>query len=129
MTTETEVLNLFEKWNRALQTRDPEQVVALYAHDAILLPTVSNLVRHNHDEIRDYFERFLEKGPSGSIDEANVRILGDIAINSGIYTFDFASSPAERVQARYTFVYQQRAGEWLIIEHHSSVMPERFRAR
>jgi uncharacterized protein (TIGR02246 family) len=42
---------LFEQWNSALQTGDPKQVAALYATDAILLPTVSNQVRHNHAEI------------------------------------------------------------------------------
>ena len=50
-----EITVLFDQWNSALQTGDPKQVAALYATDAILLPTVSNKVRHNHEEIEDYF--------------------------------------------------------------------------
>jgi uncharacterized protein (TIGR02246 family) len=87
-----------------------------------LLPTVSNKVRHNHEEIEDYFVHFLAKIPSGKIDESNVRIFNDIAINSGVYTFTFADGSA--VQARYTYVYKKDDGRWLIKEHHSSQMPE-----
>ena len=118
----SEITALFEQWNSALQTRDPKQVAALYAADAILLPTVSNKVRHNHDEIEDYFVHFLAKGPQGVIDESKVRIFGELAINSGVYTFTF--SDGATVQARFTYVYRWDGQRWLIIEHHSSAMPE-----
>ncbi len=120
--SELDITELFETWNSALQTGDPKQVAALYAADAILLPTVSNQVRHNHEEIEDYFVQFLAKGPSGKIDEANVRIFGDLAINSGVYTFTFADGAV--VTARFTYVYRQDGDGWKIIEHHSSAMPE-----
>jgi uncharacterized protein (TIGR02246 family) len=117
-----EITVLFDQWNSALQTGDPKQVAALYATDAILLPTVSNQVRHNHQEIEDYFVHFLAKGPQGKIDESNVRIFDDIAINSGVYTFTF--NGGAKVQARFTYVYRWDGRRWLIIEHHSSAMPE-----
>ena len=118
----SEITVLFDQWNSALQTGDPKQVAALYATDAILLPTVSNQVRHNHQEIEDYFVHFLAKGPQGKIDESNVRIFDDIAINSGVYTFTFNGGAS--VQARFTYVYRWDGQRWLIIEHHSSAMPE-----
>lgn len=118
-----EILGLFDRWNSALQTGDPNQVVKEYATDAILLPTVSNRVRHNHSEIKDYFDHFMAKGPKGTINEANIRQFGDVAINSGIYTFAFANG--ESVTARYTFVYQKLEGDWKIAEHHSSALPEK----
>lgn len=113
---------LFEEWNSALQTGDPKAVAALYETNAILLPTVSNKVRHNHEEIEDYFVHFLAKGPQGKIDEANIRTFGDLAINSGVYTFSFKDGAV--VQARYTYVYRWNGQRWLIVEHHSSAMPE-----
>lgn len=113
---------LFAQWNDALQTGDPKQVAALYETNAILLPTVSNKVRHNHAEIEDYFVNFLAKSPVGKIDESNVRTFGDIAINSGVYTFTFKDGSA--VQARFTYVYRWNGQNWMIIEHHSSAMPE-----
>ena len=66
---------LFGEWNRALLSGDPEQVTALYAPDAILLPTLSSEIRHNHAEIKDYFVHFLRKGPTGVIDESNTAYI------------------------------------------------------
>lgn len=120
---EDQVLDLFMSWNSALATGDPDQVTALYADDAVLLPTVSNKVRHNHEEIRDYFVSFLQKKPQGTIDESNVRFLADdLVINSGVYTFGFGDGSA--VSARYTYLYRKVNNEWKIAEHHSSAMPE-----
>ena len=68
------------------------------------VPTMSNLVRHNPQEIKDYFIHFLQKQPVGVIDEANVRKFGQLAINSGKYTFTFADGTS--VPARFTFVYK-----------------------
>ena len=56
------------------------------------------------------------------MDESNVRRFGDIAINSGVYTFTFKDGVS--VQARFTYVYQWDGERWMIIEHHSSAMPE-----
>ncbi len=119
---QTDISALFEQWNKALQTGDPKQVSALYETNAILLPTVSNQVRHNHAEIEDYFIHFLAKGPKGVINESNIRTFGDVAINSGVYTFTFSDDSS--VQARFTYVYRWNGQEWKIVEHHSSAMPE-----
>ena len=121
--SENEIISLFDEWNNALQTGDPKEVAALYDEsNGILLPTVSNKVRHNREEIEDYFVHFLAKGPQGKIDEANVRIFGQLAINSGVYTFTFKDGAT--AQARFTFVYRQNDECWTIVEHHSSQMPE-----
>lgn len=121
--SENEITALFDEWNNALQTGDPKKVASLYATNGILLPTVSNKVRHNHAEIEDYFAHFLANGPVGKIDEANVRIFGQLAINSGIYSFTFKDGTA--VPARFTFVYHWNGERWMIVEHHSSQMPEK----
>ena len=117
-----EIRVLIDKWNLALQSRDPTKVVKLYAADAILIPTLSNIVRHNHEEIEDYFAHFLQKGPRFEIDETNIRVIDNLAVNSGTYAVTFEDGTTAR--ARFTFVYQNINQHWLIIEHHSSVMPE-----
>lgn len=124
MTDPKDISDQFEKWNKALMTEIPDKVVACYAEDAILLPTVSAKVRHNHNEIRDYFVHFLAKKPVGRIDEQNIRTFNDIAINSGCYTFTVTENGQRTdVAARFTFVYRKDVQGWQIIEHHSSILP------
>ena len=124
MSTKNEISDQFVMWNEALQTGNPDNVVACCAEDAILLPTVSAKVRHNHAEIRDYFVHFLAKKPSGRITEQNIRIYDEIAINSGLYTFSLTENDDQTdVAARFTFVYKKSADGWLIVEHHSSILP------
>src|SRR5690349_6492992 len=67
-TDEKQVAALFDRWNDSLRTLDPDKVVANYAADGVLLPTVSNTPRTNPAEIRDYFVKFLKAEPQGKID-------------------------------------------------------------
>ena len=120
---EEHVIALFGDWNDALATGDPDVVKNMYADDAVLLPTVSNQVRHNHAEIRDYFVAFLAKKPQGVITESNARVLSEtLATNSGVYVFTFGDGST--VPARFNYTYELRNGDWKIIQHHSSAMPE-----
>ena len=120
---DTDVLELFDQWNTALSTLNPDTVTALYADNAVLLPTVSNQVRHNHEEIRDYFVGFLQKSPQGVVDEFNVNILSDTHVtNSGTYTFTFGDG--SKVSARFSYLYVASDDGWKILQHHSSAMPE-----
>ena len=120
---DADVLGLFDQWNTALSTLNPDTVTALYADNAVLLPTVSNQVRHNHEEIKDYFVGFLQKSPQGVVDEFNVNILSDTHVtNSGIYTFTFGDG--SKVSARFSYLYVASDDGWKILQHHSSAMPE-----
>ncbi|WP_174292752.1 SgcJ/EcaC family oxidoreductase [Sphingomonas bacterium] len=117
--------SLFDDWNGALQTRDPDRVAALYADDAILLPTLSNQVRRDRTAIVNYFVGFLKKQPRGVLTQSNVRVFGEIAINSGLYVFTLTDGGvASEAPCRFTFVYRREGDGWKIIEHHSSQMPE-----
>jgi uncharacterized protein (TIGR02246 family) len=123
-TNEQEIAALFERWNQALQTGDPRQVVANYADKSILLPTVSNKVRLTAAEKEDYFHHFLEKRPSGKVDMRFIDIDCNSAFDAGLYTFTFAKT-GEVVHARYTYTYRWDGTKWLITSHHSSGMPEK----
>ena len=125
--SKAQVHALFDRWNTRLQTGDPEKVADLYAPDAVLLPTLSPEVRTTHAGIVDYMEHFLAKNPSGEEIQSVVKVLDPrTAIDTGVYRFTFHNADgttSSTADARYTFVYEKRHGEWLIINHHSSLMP------
>lgn len=115
-----------ERWFAALKSGNATQVAALYARDAILLSTLKGDVQKGRRIIHGYFEKtFLPKHPAGSVVESHIRLLGSVAVNSGIYSFQIDSKEKGRVtfEARYTFVYQWMENDWMIVEHHSSLIP------
>ena len=127
--TQDEVKGLFDKWNAALATGNPDTVTARYSDDAVLLPTVSNKPRTNHTEIKDYFVSFLQKHPQGTINSRTIKLGCNMATDMGVYTFKLKDGTHNKeVQARYTFQYEFENNQWLIEHHHSSVMPEKVAA-
>ena len=124
---EREIAALFDRWNAALATGDPQEVAALYAKDGVLQPTVSNWMRVGQGEISNYFESFLKKKRQGVINAREIKLLDDdSALDAGIYTFTLHDDQggSQQVQARYTYVYEKQDAEWKISLHHSSAMPE-----
>jgi uncharacterized protein (TIGR02246 family) len=125
--TAKQVAALFDRWNAALATNNPDAVVKNYSTDAVLLPTAANGPLIGPEAIRGYFVHFLEKHPQGTIDKRTIRIGCNTAFDAGTYIFTLdGSQPGSRVQlaARYTYIYEPRGGPWLIVHHHSSAMPE-----
>lgn len=125
--TEREIAGLFDRWNAALLTGDPEEVADLYADDTVLLPTASPRIRTNHVEIADYFEHFLQKKPRGEKVRSVIHVLDrNSALDADVYRFrltDPKTGVTKVVDARYTYEYEKRNGTWLIVNHHSSVLP------
>ena len=121
-----EIAAQFDRWNEALESGDPRRVAALYAPDAVLVPTMSNMIRRNAPAIIEYFMAFKKRAPRGRIHDSHIRDMGDYAIHSGVYVFTLTNEAGVAdVPARFTFVYERHQGDWRIIEHHSSYMPDR----
>jgi uncharacterized protein (TIGR02246 family) len=118
----SQIAQLFDRWNDALQSGDPHLVAANYAPVSVLLPTLSNEPRVSVDSKLDYFEHFLEKHPVGHVDFRQIQIGCNTAIDTGLYTFNFGDGSS--VKARYTYTYQWNGEGWLITSHHSSALPE-----
>jgi uncharacterized protein (TIGR02246 family) len=115
-----------QAWIDGMNSHDAERVVALYDAEAVLWGTRSSTLRDTPATVRDYF-KILQTVPSSYravLGEQRIRIYGDIAINTGTYTFsEDRDGKSITRPARFSFVYRNRAGRWLIVDHHSSAVP------
>ena len=114
-----------QAWIDGMNSHNAERVVALYDPEAVLWGTRSSKLRDNPATVHDYF--FSGPFPPSYkvvLGEQRLRVYGDIAINTGTYTFseDREGKPINR-PARFSFVYRNRDGRWLIVDHHSSAVP------
>ena len=76
--------------------------------------------------MRDYFVTAFKvlSGLKVTFGDQLVRVYDNAAVNTGYYTFSFVKdAETKSVPARYSFTYVKRGDDWLIVDHHSSVMP------
>ena len=120
---EDEVRAAGQRWIEGIGMGDPDYMVALYAEDGILHGTSSPVVRVGHTLIREYFAGLTGVSVAMNfVEPQHIRVYDDIAINTGNYETKIGD--AAPVRLRYSFVYRKVGEEWLIVDHHSSRMPE-----
>jgi uncharacterized protein (TIGR02246 family) len=117
---------LFNQWNSAWATKNPDAVTALFAQRAVLLPTVSKVPRTDKAGIRDYFVSFLKNNPVGRIDSSTVMEGCNQLVRVGQWSVDFTDAQTaakSSVSGRYTFIYKYEGGAWKVAHLHSSLNP------
>jgi uncharacterized protein (TIGR02246 family) len=108
-------------WVDAFNSRDPARISALYDADAVLSDTSEAKPRIGAAAIADYYRSAPQRPTQRvAIGERNIRVFGDTAIDSGMYNFfEMRDGQATLTPARYTLVYRNRGGKWLIVDHQS----------
>jgi len=115
------------KWAAALAENDPDKMLPLYAQDAVLWGTLSPTVRSSPAALREYFVNAFKALPGLKVafGEQLIRIYGSTAVNTGYYSFSFVrDGEARTLPARYSFTYVNKGNNWMIVDHHSSAMPQ-----
>lgn len=116
-----------QEWATDLSSGNPQKISDLYAPGAILSATFENQL-DTPKAIQKYFTKLMQhKDLAVKFTKENIRMFGDTAVNSGFYTFSYTdtkNNKTVKIPARYTFVYAKDNGNWKIVEHHSSVLPE-----
>lgn len=114
-------------WIDAFNVRDAQRIGMLYAPDAVFWGTVSPTIRITPAQVLAYFDASVARSPKLRIGvhEQHVRVYDDTATNSGVYISRNPQPGGGDLLnvSRFTFVYQRREGQWLIVAHHSSRMP------
>lgn len=128
---QAEVSAAMETWRDYLAkgtSEDPGEILGLYAEDAVLWGTISSKRRDDPAAIRDYFVNAYKALPGLTVtfQDPYIRVYGgDTAVNTGYYTFSYEKNgAAQSLPARYSFTLVKRDGNWQIVDHHSSAMPQ-----
>jgi len=121
-----EIKQALMDWLEAVSLGNSSAIIQLYDPNAVLISTLSAKVYTTPAERKKYFDAFTaHKHLRGSIEQAYVRIYGDIAIASGLYTFIYKEhGKTVVIPARFTFVYKKTEDGLKIVEHHSSRQPK-----
>ena len=120
---EDEVRAAARLWIEGISRGDADYMVSLYDKDAILHGTISPVLRQGPALIREYFAATAANPPSMSfVEPMHIRVFGDTAVNTGNYVTRIGTN--EPLTLRYSFVYHKDGDTWLIVDHHSSRMPE-----
>jgi uncharacterized protein (TIGR02246 family) len=121
-----DVAAVTQTWIDGMNKHNMDEVIALYDAEAVFWGTRSASLRDTPAAVRDYFKILQTVPPSYKVTlgEQRIRVYGDMAINTGTYTFSEDREGKSVVRpARYSFVYRHRDGRWLIVDHHSSAVP------
>ena len=112
-------------WIEAFNSRDPARITALYDPEAVLSGAAAQKPIGGA-ALAEHFRNAMQRPANrASLGEHQVRVYGDTAIDTGTYMFSEVrdGSVAAVLPERYTLVYRNRGGKWLIVEHHSSRVP------
>jgi uncharacterized protein (TIGR02246 family) len=113
------------KWVDAFNRKSATDIVALYAKDAVFFGTSSPVLRDSPELVQDYFKSLPTLGDAViTVSDSRVQVYGNVAVHTGFYTRSSAQDGKQvRNPARFTFVYEQRNGQWVLVNHHSSALP------
>jgi len=115
-----------QEWAADMSAHDIDRVVALYDPDAVLWGTRSPVIRATPDKVRAYFGVLKTVPPDykAVIGEQHIRVYGDMALDSGTYTFSETRDGKPVIRpARFSMVFRYHDGHWRIVDHHSSAVP------
>jgi len=113
---------VLEAWASAFNECSAEKVAALYDPSATLWGTNATALIGAPEGVRFYFNRACAMQPPVKVDfgERTTRVFGATAAIAGTYTF---VRDGRNIPARFSYTLVRADGRWLIVQHHSSLLP------
>lgn len=115
----------FHQWSIAVQSGAVDRVIALYNDNLTLLPTMAATTVRDIAGCTEYFTFFCSLHPEAKIvEEYTYELSAESYAHVGVYQFTVdGAAGREKVNARFSMVWQRVGDTWKILHHHSSRMP------
>ncbi len=109
-------------WMEAFNAGSVSGITGLYDPQAVLWGTTATDLIDTPAGVIAYFERVLalQPAPSVKLGPNRLRVLDDMALVSGHYELQLGG---QRLPARYSMALRRGTERWLIVDHHSSLLP------
>jgi len=109
-------------WAEAFNAGSLSGITGLYDPAAVLWGTTATDLIDTPAGVIAYFERVLALRPSPQVKLGpnRLRLLDDMALVSGHYELQLGS---QCLPARYSMALRRSNERWLIVDHHSSLLP------
>ena len=123
---EEKILGKSRALAKALESSDLAPISMLYESHARMWGASSDKLLVGQEEIKSYYHYFITEKKDFKLyfEQQDIRIFGEIAINTGTYSFSWENGKKRaRKEARFTLVYRKIGRDWIIVEHHSSSRP------
>lgn len=113
---------VLQAWAAAFNECSAARLSQLYEPQATLWGTNSRSLISSPEGVRFYFDGACAMRPPVKVElgERSTKLFGATAAISGVYTF---IREGNGLPARFSFTLVRQDGKWLIIQHHSSRMP------
>ena len=118
--------HLLQNWVTAFNNEDLHIISHCYAEDALLWGTHATRLIQGREGVAQYFKAVFDSGRRVRASILEQQSVGGqhSRIDQGSYSFSSTPVTGPMVlTARFSFVWQIKAGAWQIQSHHSSVMP------
>jgi len=115
-----------ERWIKLVHQRELENLLALYDHDAIIMPTFSDRIQNTPEKIREYFKKlFSRKNLKLTLHPKTIKtqqLNAILFVVSGIYQWKFnVEDELITYEARFTFVIDISKASPIIHQHSSQI--------
>ncbi len=113
-----QVPTILSDWASSIRANNSSEMVNFYTQNAVLVGTYSQPLEVGLEQIREYFEMFLDRDSISCkiLDNVNQE-FADVIISSGVYEFKV---DGQKVVARYSYVFKMINNRFRIVNHHSS---------
>lgn len=121
------VKHIIHKWLKAVNKGELENLISLYDRKAVLIPTFSNRLLKNPEDIREYFIKLGSREKlSVDLHEKTLiiqKLKDNLYTACGIYCWRFSLDGEQlSFEARFTFIFDLLLTS-PILQHHSSQIP------